>query len=159
MTFCNLNKQICSNTAVFFYQKFKRYLKLLFLRQNNLFFDFIKVSVLFIHKKISVANFLILLSLIFKSLHKKKHNLYLYFLKDLFSEFLNSKSVSFRQDKIKGIKFLLCGKNSGKLRSSKIKLVLGLIPTKTIDNHIEYSKCNVYTIYGSFGLKLWIHYR
>jgi hypothetical protein len=158
VNFYNLNKKVCSQVSKIFYQKFKRYLKLLFSRQNNLFFDFIKVSVLFVNKKITVYNFLVLLGAIFKSLHKKKHNFYLYFLKDLFNEFLELKSFFRYENKIKGIKFLVNGKNSGKLRSSKAKLILGSVPIKTIRNDIVYRQYNVQTLHGSFGFKIWVQY-
>jgi hypothetical protein len=158
INFYNLNKKVCFKVSKIFYNKFKRYLKLLFSRQNNLFFDFIKVSALFVYKKITVYNFLVLLGAIFRSLHKKKHNFYLYFLKDLFNQFLELKSTFLYENRIKGIKFLLNGKNSGKLRSSKAKLILGSVPIKTIENDIVYSQYNVQTLHGSFGFKIWVHY-
>ena len=49
---------------------------------------------------------------------------------------------------------VLSGRFLGKLRSSSNFIHLGKIPLQTLDNNIEYSQVNVYTLLGAFGFKL-----
>ena len=59
---------------------------------------------------------------------------------------------------ILGIKFLVNGKILGKLRSSSKLISVGSVPIRTINADIMFSQSHVYTLYGAFGFKLWVHY-
>jgi ribosomal protein S3 len=83
----------------------------------------------------------------------------MFFLKDLFFEIIKLKSSSFGGNYIQGVKILINGRILGKLRSSSSRLIVGSIPIKTISANIQYSQNHVYTVYGAFGLKLWVNYQ
>lgn len=63
-----------------------------------------------------------------------------------------------RKNSIKGLKLVISGKLKGKPRSSSTLLLVGNISSQTLDSKIDFSKTHVYTIYGVFGLKLWVSY-
>ena len=58
---------------------------------------------------------------------------------------------------IYGIKFSIAGKFKGKLRKSRVSIQVGKVPVQSISKDVEFSKTNVFTRYGVFGLKLWIY--
>jgi len=58
---------------------------------------------------------------------------------------------------ISGIKFVLKGKISGKPRSSVKKISIGSIPIQSAGANIHFSKSHVYTFYGAYGFRLWLH--
>ena len=53
---------------------------------------------------------------------------------------------------------MINGKLKGKLRASSLKILVGKIGTQTISSEIDFSKVHVYTIYGCFGIKIWVNY-
>lgn len=146
-----LNKQITSRGVKDSYNLVKRFLNLLFVRRFNLFIDFVKLTSLFMDKKIKINSYILILGQIFRVLPKKKHNIFIFFVKSLFVNLINEK-------KIKGVKFIINGKLSGKARSSTSKFSVGNIPIQTISANIEFSKIHVYTLYGAFGFKVWVNY-
>ena len=156
VTVKNLNKEINPRLIKFVYIQFKRNLNILFSRRFNLFIDFIKMSSLFIEKKINSKNYLLLLSQIFRLLPKKKHTRFFFFIKELFTKIIKKKTNL--KKKILGMKFLVNGKILGKLRSSSKLISVGSIPIRTINADILFSQNHVYTLYGAFGFKLWVHY-
>jgi hypothetical protein len=135
------------------YNRLKRFNNTLFSRRFNLFLDFLKLTALFIESKLNSASFLFLLGQVFKQLTKKKHAIFLFFCKTLFSEIILSE---FRPEKryLIGMQFILKGKLMGKRRASSSKLLLGSVPIHTINADIEYSKNHIYTLYGTFGFHL-----
>lgn len=151
-----LNKEINPKLIKFIYTQFKRSLNVLFSRRFNLFIDFIKMTSLFIEKKISSKSYLLLLCQIFRLLPKKKHTRFFFFIKELFTKILEKKIDA--KKNILGIKFLVNGKILGKLRSSSKLISVGSIPIRTINADITFSQSHVYTLYGAFGFKLWVHY-
>jgi hypothetical protein len=73
------------------YNRLKRFNNTLFSRRFNLFFDFLKLTSLFIQSQLNATSFLFLLGQIFRQLTKKKHAIFLFFCKTLFSEIIFSK--------------------------------------------------------------------
>ncbi len=149
----NLNKLLTSSLLRKIYAINKRFLKTLFARRFNLFIDFMKIVVLLALKKINVITFLIVLSQIFKVLLKKKHTQFIYFLKEIFNFILTNTK------EIKGLKFILSGKIKGKTQASFTKIIVGSVPIQSINANIDFNKIHVYTLYGVFGFKLWVHYK
>lgn len=166
-----VNTIICKNTVLnrtlkqlkgllwFFYTAFKRRSSALFPRRFNFFFDFVKISALFLTEKVKASFFIKILGEIFRVLRKNRHSKYLSFLKIFFSVLIFSKAPAMRkstQNPIKGIKFLLNGKLKGKARSSTSCTILGQIPIQSLDKNVDFAKTHVFTSYGVFGLKLWV---
>jgi len=149
---------------IHFFNLCNRYSKLLFPRRLNFFLDFIKISVLLFLNKIKITYFLKLLSETLTILQKKRHSLYLQFLKFFFNLLINptKKAIDYiKKDPIDssilGIKFTIAGKLKGKQRASSNCLILGNIPIQTIKSNIQFSKVDAFTVYGIFGLKLWVN--
>ena len=132
------------------YKKFKYFKLKLFNKNFNLFFDFIKISSLFLVKKIQLSTVLYMLSLIFCFLRKRAHSTFLFFLKTYLSFILLVQKQAFS-----GFKFLIFGKISGKSRASFKRIQVGSVSVQSIRDNIEYSKLHVFTRYGVFGFKLW----
>jgi hypothetical protein len=59
-------------------------------------------------------------------------------------------------DNIQGIKIEIKGKMNGRDRSSLYRIRLGSVPLSTISKNISYAFLPAFTIYGSFGIKVWI---
>jgi hypothetical protein len=57
---------------------------------------------------------------------------------------------------INGLKLIVNGKIKGKLRSSFSSVKSGSVPIQTINKNIDFAQIHVYTLYGAFGLKLWV---
>ncbi len=132
------------------HQKFKSFKLKLFNKNFNLFFDFIKITALFIVKRMHLGTVLHILSLIFCFLRKRAHSTFLFFLKTYFSFILLAQKQIFS-----GFKFLIVGKISGKSRASLKRIQVGSVSVQSIKNNIEYCKLHVFTRYGVFGFKLW----
>lgn len=141
------------NTSILFYTNLKKYLSSLFIRRYTFFLDFLKIISLYFYQKITTSFFLYFLSLIFKNLSKKYHTKFFKFLLDLFKIF-----VKLPSSKIKGLKYRICGKLKGKLRSNTSVIRFGLMPHNSISKTISYSSCHVFTKIGVFGMKLWTFY-
>lgn len=146
-----LNKFINTKNILFFYINFKKFKGLLFGRKLNLFYDFLKITSLFVGRYLNVNSFLYYISQLFCFLIKKKHNSFLFFIKTLFQLLVNEKKYA-----LSGLKFLISGKISGKTRSSSHKILVGSVPLQSLNKNIKMSKSHVYTIYGVFGFKLWV---
>lgn len=155
----NLNNYLDRDLLNSFYKNFKRFVGVLFNRRFNLFIDFLKVNSLFLKSKISSKLYLLLLGQIFRILPKSKHGRFLLFLKILFKSLIDiSKSSSNKKiNSILGIKFLIGGRLKGKPRSSISCIQVGSVPSQSVDKNVDFSKIHVYTLYGAFGFKIWIH--
>lgn len=148
----NMNKQLKVKNLKSLYFNFKRFINVLFLRRFNLFIDFLKITSLFINSKVDVKTYLHFLGQIFRLLQKKSHTRFIFFLKFLFSKFLNNKINC-----LKGVKFIINGKIQGKLRANSTRVLVGSVPIQSISANIEFNKIHVYTRYGAFGFKMWVH--
>ena len=155
----NLNNYLDRDLLNAFYKSFKRFVGVLFNRRFNLFIDFLKINALFLKSKVSSKVYLSLLGQIFRILPKSKHGRYLLFLKLLFKALIdiseNSKNSFIKP--ILGVKLLISGKLKGKPRSTVSCIQVGSVPSQSIDKNVDFSKIHVYTLYGAFGFKIWIH--
>ena len=150
LSFINLNNSIQKRSSIFFFNKLRRFYPLLFTRRFNLFIDFIKMSCLFDQKKINSKLYLVLIGQIFRTLPKRKHNIFIIFLKAVFSIFIRKKSIL-------GIKLLINGRLKGKPRSNSMSFLFGSTPVQSLSKNIEFSKLHVYTLNGAFGFKFWVY--
>lgn len=48
------------------------------------------------------------------------------------------------------------GKLKGKPRSSTFNKVFGSVPIQSLSLDIEYAQAHAFTLYGVFGIKLWV---
>lgn len=149
-----LNYKISKEIAKQIYLKTKRYTSLLFSRRYQLFYDIVKISTLFSKKQVPSKVLLKLLVQTFKVLPKKRHGIFMRFLQNLFATLTQGPCTKKIGTNLKGIKFLINGKISGKTRSSSKLILLGSIPTQTISKDISFSFSQANTIYGIFGFKL-----
>lgn len=161
-------------------KKLRNFKNRLFNRRLNFFIDFIRLATLYKSSKINLNLFLNVLSDVFRRLTKKTHTNFLKFVKELFKQLiLCSNKKATKKDlfykinnfstqvpvqlkskpfnSIQGIKFLLNGKVKGKLRARSHTVLLGATPVSTINKTIEFSQTESYTVYGTFGLKLWVY--
>jgi small subunit ribosomal protein S3 len=81
----------------------------------------------------------------------KKHNFFLNFLTQALFLLVKSKLSC-----IKGLKILIKGRLNGKLRAKSKLIEIGKIPLQTINSKINYSTSVSYSLYGTFGFKVWI---
>lgn len=150
------------NMLFAFYTKLKKKGLPLFPRRYNFFFDFIKISVLFFINRVSCSFFIKILGDIFRGLRKKRHTHCLAFFKDFFSYLLSNPKTTTKNCRVSvsapiiGIKLVINGKIKGKARSSSTCIMKGQIPTQSLGSTVNFSKTSVFTLYGSFGLKLWV---
>lgn len=86
-----------------------------------------------------------------RSLRKKQRS----FLKSL-KKCLNQYKTHLLSEQVKGIKIHIKGRLNGRNRSSLYKIRIGSVPLSTLSQKILYSFCPAFTIYGSFGIKVWI---
>ena len=149
-----INKKEDLDIKLNFLEELKKFKRSLFSRRAYLFYDFIKLSSLFINKKIDTKAYCNILGTIFKFLPKRSHGKFFYFIKDLF-DLLLKESTS----QIKGIRVLINGKLKGKLRASSFKASVGKINIQTLSATTELHKVHIFTLYGCFGLSLWANYK
>lgn len=88
--------------------------------------------------------------LIFYHRNKKTLNKFMHFLNLLLLFLYKFKIVS-------GIRIQLKGRLRGTPRSKKYKFQQGQIPAQTISTSIKYQYKQIYTRYGTVGLKVWLH--
>merc|ERR1711916_154205 len=104
------------------YFKFRYSKKTIFARRYILFMDFLAISSLYSQGLIKTSMFLEMLGKVFKVLPKHKHRLFMLLLQKLFLFLITQKfylsDLSLSKSKIRGIKFVISGRFSGKLRSS-----------------------------------------
>jgi uncharacterized protein YjbI with pentapeptide repeats len=144
-----INIHLNNDLLVEFYFTFKKFQNLLFARRFHLFIDFLKITSLFITKKIHSNTFLIILGTIFKILPKKLHAKFFAFLKILLTFLIEQEDTQ-----IAGVKFTIGGKLKGKLRSSSLRILIGKLSNQSILSEVDFAKVHVHTLYGCFGLKI-----
>ena len=144
-----LNHYLDNKQTKTYFNEFKKFKNILFSRQFSLFIDFIKLTTLFTNKKISTEIYLNILGKIFKILPKNKHARYFFFIDQLLKIIVEDQYNS-----IQGVKLQINGKLKGKLRSSSEQISQGNLSTSSISKSINYSQVHIYTIYGSFGIKI-----
>lgn len=158
LSLTNLNFLINSKPLLVLFNSTKKFLNTIFSRRFNLYLDFLKLSSLYLSNLISTKQYTLLLGQVFKFVSKKSHTKFVSFLKVLFSLLIiESKNFKSRNEQIMGVKFIINGKLQGKARSTSIFLQEGLIPIQSLSKQIHYSQTTVFTLLGTFGLKLWVY--
>lgn len=160
-SFKQINRFVNEEIVRFIYSRIKRFKNTIFVRRFNLFIDFIKLTALFCEQNVSVKEYLQILSEIFRFLSKKHHNRFFFFIKFIF-DILIFKIKFAKIEKIKsfisGIKFQINGKIRGKLRSSSRIVSVGSIMAQKIDSKIFFAKTPAHTLWGVFGLQIWVSF-
>jgi hypothetical protein len=153
-----LNSLIVKKDLIFFYQKLKIFVSSMFSRRFNFFVDFLKLTVLFFNNNIDLKVYIKTLGRIFKFLSKRLHTRFLLFLKALFKLFV---SYSLKNNtvfnSIKGFKFLIKGRFQAKDRASSKLIQIGSVPSQSFFCNIDFSSTHIYTLYGAFGIKIWMY--
>jgi hypothetical protein len=144
----------------FFFKELKRDGIVLFPRRFNFFLDFLQISILLIHQKIKAAFLVKVLVEIFRFLQKKMHSKFFNFLSQYFKLIVLESGYSNQKKtfKLKGLKIIITGKLKGKPRSHTYINTYGSVPIQTISCGIDYAKQHAFTIYGVFGIKLWLYF-
>jgi len=154
--FLNINKEINAQKTLNLYKTIKTSIVSLLKKKRYLLVDFIRVTVLLLDAKITVKLFTNFIGQMFATLSKKNHNRFFLILKKLFTIMINDKKLNSNALKIQGIKLKISGRLRGKPRSDIKTITVGTVPLQSKSKHIEYFKQHVFTIYGTFGLKIWI---
>jgi len=151
-----LNNFVDIKVASLLFVLLKRYLNILFLRRFNLYIDLVKLTSLYLNKKISINAFLQVITHVFKNLRKKNHSSFLLFFEELFLILVEKQQVI--ELSLLGIKLLITGRLKGKPRSSNFCIKVGCIPSQTFSSKIDYAKAHTFTNkFGVFGFKLWVN--
>jgi len=158
----NLNKELDSLILASLYNKTKKFINNIFIRRFNLYIDFLKLTTLLIQDKICADKFIYLLAQIFKALSKRVHTRFLFFLKALFKILISNNFNVVNLDNnlissILGLKFIINGKLQGKPRASFSCIQEGSVPIQSFAKNIDFAKNHVYTLYGVFGIRIWIY--
>ena len=153
-----LNKLLLPNAKLkriytILHKRFKPFRYKLFSRREPLYCDFMKLTVLFIFKKIRINTYITIIGTIFKFLMKKSHSKFFYFIKNLLYMIVGRPRTN-----IKGLKYVLNGKIKGKLRAKSSTFSVGPLGVQTISNNTDFAKTRIHTRYGCFGLKMWVNY-
>jgi len=156
LKFININKSIDSKKALELYKTVKKSIFGLLKKKRYLLIDFIRATILLIEAKISAKIFTVFIAQIFATLSKKSHNRFFLILKKLFQVIISDTSISSEINKINGIKFKIGGRLRGKTRADVRAITVGTVPLQSTSKHIEYYKQHVFTIHGTFGIKLWV---
>jgi hypothetical protein len=158
VNFCILNRiLIIPFFFKFLKKKTKFFKKTVFERQIFLYSDFLKITTLYQLGHITIDTFILLFAEIFERLHKGKHGKFIQFIRIFFNLLIKRyKYYSFYR-KMLGVKFKISGKIKGKLRAKITTLKCGRVPINSIEKNVEFSKIDVFTVYGTYGFKLWIY--
>lgn len=149
-----LNRKLDRRITSRIHEHLMPFKKKLFSRRFNLYFDFIKLSALFMNRRINLNAYATVLGTIFKFLPKYSHSKFF-----IFTQKVLHKLLSMPTSKLKGIKVKINGKLKGKLRASSITMSVGKIEAQTIAAKVEFSTVHIHTLYGCFGLKMWANYK
>lgn len=157
-TFINLNIYLKKKKKQIFilFKYLKKSALLLFPRRFNFFLDFIQLSILFLENKIEIKFFITIISEIFRILQKKMHSKFFIFINKYFHYLVSNPFKSLSTSNLLGIKFCINGKLKGKPRSNNYMFVAGTVPIQSVNTSIDYSKAHAFTIYGVFGIKIWV---
>lgn len=71
-------------------------------------------------------------------------------------QFLVSNPFKNKVANLLGVKFCINGKLKGKTRGSSQTFTSGTVPVQSLKARIDYAKSHAFTIYGVFGIKLWV---
>jgi len=124
--------------------KLRKYSKAIFFR------EYINILSLIVRKKNSSKLLAELIAFQFSVI--KRHNFFLNFLKRALTLMIHSKF-----SKINGIKLLIKGRINGKPRSNSRIIQIGTVSLQTLDANIDFSQSTAFSLYGTFGIKVWLH--
>jgi hypothetical protein len=157
LKFSNINKQINVKKTLELYKAIKNSIFTLLKKKRYLLIDFIRITTLLIENKITVKFFANFIGQIFATLSKKSHNRFFLILKKIFKIIILDTKISKDTLKIDGIKLKMSGRIRGKTRADVRIITVGSVPLQSNSKSIEYFKQPIFTLYGAFGLKLWIY--
>lgn len=154
-----INKKVNKRLVRFFYHKLIRFSGILFSRRFNFFIDFLKATSLFSEDYLSIKSYISFFGQMFKVLQKRTHSRFLLFLKVTFDLILLNRKVKklSKKSNVLGLKYVLNGKLKGKTRASSMYGQFGCVSPSTFVQNISYTKLHIYTLYGVFGLRAWVH--
>lgn len=152
ITFLTLNFKLKKKVLYLFYYDIKAYFSALFERRYSLFIDFIKFSGLLGQNLITATSYLFMLSQILRYLTKRSHTKFLSLLKKVFETF-----VAHKDFQIYGFKFIINGKLKGKTRADTKVITSGRVACQTLTNKVEFGVIHTNTLFGVFGMRLWLY--
>ena len=150
----NVNKLIDKNLVRKIFPIYKKYVNNLFDKKFYMCIDITKITALFLINEIDNNTFLSNLAKVFSTIHKKNHLRFFKLISTVFNFLITSHQSN---SKILGLKLLVSGKLRGKTMASKQIINYGSMPIQTLNKNICFERIHVYTMYGVFGFKLWIH--
>jgi len=124
----------------------------LFARRRSLFLDVLRLATLLLSAQITASTFVYILAQVFFVLPKNRHARFIYFVTTLFKVLIKM------NEGICGLKFTISGRIKAKERASTSSIVIGSLPIQKKIAHIDFAKTHVYTRYGVFGFKFWVHF-
>jgi hypothetical protein len=149
-----LNYEIDKKVAKLNFSELRKFRYSLFVKKYTMFFDLVKLASLVSSSRDTVHIFLYFLGLVFRSLPKKKHNLFISFLKFLLNLMIVKNSVS-----LQGMKITINGKLQGKTRAKTVKIHVGNVSINSLGVDTISSKIHVYTLYGAYGIQVLASYK
>jgi len=155
LQFNNLNNFLDNKKASYLYQQIKNNIQSLLKKRRYIIIDFIRLTTLLIDNKINVKLFATMINQLFSNLSKKNHNRFFLLIKKVFKIIINDNQLA-AKNQIKGIKLKIAGRIRGKTRSDTRNIVVGTVPLQAHTNNLEFYKQHIFTVYGTFGLKIWI---
>lgn len=158
-TFINLNIYLNKKKkkVLILFKYLKKFALSIFPRRFNFFLDFIQLSILFLENKIEIKFFISIICEIFRILQKKMHSKFFIFINKYFQFLISTSLKSQSISNLLGIKFCINGKLKGKPRSNNYMFVAGSVPIQSVNASIDYAKAHAFTIYGVFGIKIWVY--
>ena len=154
--FYNINKKINIKKSLDLYINIKTSIFTLLKKKRYLLMDFIKITTLLIEAKVSIQLFSLFIGQMFLTLSKKNHNRFFLILKKIFKIIISDTKINKKILKINGFKLQMSGRIRGKTRADKRIITVGTVPLQSHFKHIEYFTQHIFTVYGVFGLKLWV---
>lgn len=152
ITFLTLNFKLKKKVLYLFYYDVRAYFSVLFERRYSLFIDFIKFSGLLGQNLITATSYLFMLSQILRYLTKRSHTKFLSLLKKVFETFVEHSDFQ-----IYGFKFIINGKLKGKTRADTKVITSGRVSCQTLTKKVEFGVIHTNTLFGVFGMRLWLY--
>ena len=157
----NLNLFINKTKLKKLYKGLSFYVNDLFIRRYNFFLDFLKISYLFSSNRVTFNFFTKICARLFKYLAKRLHNKFYKFMTLLFKyltvRLYDIKRKTTVDSQILGLRLQISGRLKAKQRASNKIIYSGPLPIQTINEDVDYSLENIITMYGVFGLKMWVY--
>ncbi len=152
-----INRYVRKNIVHFLFARFKRFRFNLFARRLHFFYDFLKITALFLTNRVELKFFIQLWTRLFKNISKRLHNKFISFAKLAFSSFLKMpySVTSVCKYRFLGAKFILSGRIRAKGRASSKLIKVGTFRPQSISKPTEYISAHINTLYGIYGIKLW----